>query len=303
MGKNVPEKYKILVVDFLSENHDKIIPLIKDKITSILNYKSQKWVDVVSKEIQEKTKETLNLIKSERPNLGYSVQKTLDSLEKLKFIYDENGCWSYLNKLNTNLKDSSRFIGELLYHSNKYDIVKIYNQIKKGDYSDFKLFLDELPKHSKFIWDNILINEEKYTSNILINSSEGEKIENLIESYYRDNGWNIYFRGGNGNIIDMLFSIDLIVEKGGEYKFIQVKKSPSIKIVKINDKIFTSIGGNILPKNVTPIDTIAYATLNGDIVIVDRQEYYFYGLSGELKKESGLPMPSRINKYEILIPH
>ena len=99
------------------------------------------------------------------------------------------------------------------------------------------------------IWDKFLSNEELYTQNIRENSKDGDITENLTVDYYVNNGWNLIHQGGNGDLIDMKLGVDLIVEKNGEYRYVQVKKLNSITNVTIKGKNFIRFGGNITIMN------------------------------------------------------
>ena len=150
------------------------------------------------------------------------------------------------------------------------------------------------------MWENFLNDKQKYTQNIKKNSEEGEIAENFVINHYINDGWDIVYKGGDGEYIDMKLSLDLIVKKGDTYEFIQTKKVSSIEEVMIEDSNYTKVEGNVTITNLSVIDTIAYATLKGDVFTVKKQEYYYQSNSGLVKCE-GLPAPSKVNKNQILV--
>jgi hypothetical protein len=291
---------KKLLLYTLQENSDKLLPLVKDTITKILKFKGKKWVEVVDPKVKDETYKVFELTKKIKPNSEKFIDGLINNLDLEYFVYDENNQWTYINKLNTNKSDFPIFIADLLENSKHFDMCKIKMGIKKSDYSLFKEFLLEIEKHPEFIWNKFLYDPDRYTQNIKKNSLEGEMVETHVMNYYIKNGWEIVHRGGDGDIIDMLLGVDLIVKNGEEYQYIQVKKLPSIEVINIDDQKYTEIKGDIHIRNLSVIDVVAYATLDGDVIVSNRQNYYYYK-NGELKTEFGFPVPSKVNKNKILI--
>lgn len=294
------EKCKTLFIQEMEGVWDKMLSYIKESINVILEYKGKKWVDVVSEDKKNELFKILDLIKQIRPEQTKYIDKIIIDLNKESLVFDEKGQWDPINKLNTNKYDSILFIGDLLEGSKIYDIYDIYRDIKKRDFTNFIKFLNEIKKHPKFIWDNFLNEKEKYTKNIKKNSNDGEIIENYVKDHYFNNGWEIIYKGGDGDFIDMKFGLDLITKKDDVYEFVQVKKVSSIENVNIEDKDYVKVNGNILVLNSKLINVVGYATLDGDVLIVKNQNYFYKSNSG-LVKTYGLPIPNKTHKYEIFV--
>ena len=86
-----------------------------------------------------------------------------------------------------------------------------------------------------------------------------------------DNGWVTIHRGGNGDPIDTLLGIDLIVEKNGRYKFIQSKKVFDIRPVKTSNYPDGGyrVSGNIFGIRKDIVDLLGYATEDGRAIVSD----------------------------------
>lgn len=294
------EDQKKLLISTLQQNSNKLLPLVKDTITKILKFKGKRWIDIVDPKTKEQTFRIFELTKNIKPDVKKFIDGLIKNLDLEYFVYDENGKWTYINKLNTNKSDFPIFIADLLENSKLFDMSKIEMGIKKSDYTLFKEFLLEIEKHPKFIWEKFLSNPDKYTQNIRKNSLEGEMVENHVTNYYINDGWEIIYKGGDGNVVDMLLGVDLIVKKENLYQYVQVKKLPSIEVVNIDDQKYTEIKGDIHIRNLSVIDVVAYATLDGDVIVSNRQNYYYYK-NGKLEKEFGFPIPSGVYKNKILI--
>jgi hypothetical protein len=69
-------------------------------------------------------------------------------------------------------------------------------------------------------------------------TKEGSEYEEKIAKLLEENDFEIVYSGGNGDFIDMLFGVDMIVFKEGVgYKTVQVKKRidwPKIQYYKVN---------------------------------------------------------------------
>ena len=62
-----------------------------------------------------------------------------------------------------------------------------------------------------------------FTTNIKFTSSYGEKLESEVTNRLENLGYKILYSGGNGDYIDMCFSVDLIIEGNGIVRTVQVK--------------------------------------------------------------------------------
>jgi hypothetical protein len=171
--------------------------------------------------------------KISQKSYNYFVEHISDK----KLVYDENGNWLPINKLNANYSEVSKLLTDLLFDSYLNNKDQLSKEIL------FKLIYDEN------IWEikNILLkNEEhlikllnsykgaddlinklsvKYTEAIKILSKIGEKTENNVVVFLEKKGWEKVYQGGNGDFIDMLFSVDLIFRNDTGLWTFQVKSS------------------------------------------------------------------------------
>ena len=159
----------------------------------------------------------------------------LESLPHKKLVHDDDGKWVQVNKLNTNYSDLSELLRDLLFDSYEEGLPfakKILEVIGKGD-SDkiksalkfYKTTISEkmMKKYSKS--PEVL---HKYVENSTRNSRWGEKVENDAKEWLlsRPKVSKIIYQGGDGDFIDMVFSIDLIAEMvNGEVFTFQVKSN------------------------------------------------------------------------------
>lgn len=132
-----------------------------------------------------------------------------------------NGKWAPVNKLNTNTADLAELITDLLYKSPKAQpiIQKIIEDPKAG-LTTIQPKLQELltkyfQKPESFF---------DYVKNIEFRSERGGKAEENVKQTLEDFGFATEYQGGDGDFIDMLFGIDLIMSSNDfGLKTIQVK--------------------------------------------------------------------------------
>ena len=137
-------------------------------------------------------------------------------------MVDENGEWVFANKLNTNYSDLAVLLADLFYYG------KLYIQLADYDTEKLKFYLMGIKNHiPRLILKYFTVEDLKqYTEHIKKASAEGELAEDIIEKCFIDMGWKILYRGGNGDFIDMIFGVDIIVQnKNGDIRTIQVKSS------------------------------------------------------------------------------
>lgn len=159
--------------------------------------------------------------------------------KKLVYVDDEgnlnpNGKWHYVNKLNTNYSDISDLLSTYLEKakSNGSPAAKsILDTISTA--SDSEVIKNILLKYKdnfkdlfeKYLEDKKdLMNFTKYTTKF---SKLGDQMESDVANAFEKLGYNVLYRGGNGNFIDMNFFVDLIMGRGMDAVTIQVKSSES----------------------------------------------------------------------------
>ena len=300
---NIDRRPKESILSALLSIGSKIVPIARKPMTLVLEYGGKKWMDVASKEEIEKVKSILELTKKIKPERSSRIDDISKELETLKLVYDENNNWSYINKLNTNYSDLAVFICDLLEECTNKDINIIYKGIKSipnPDLNNLAEIMNMVPDHTEYIWNKFLSNPDKYTQNTRKNTQEGDIIEDCAVKFYEDDGWEIIHRGGNGNIIDMKLGVDIIVKKDDDYRFVQVKKVPSISEVEIDSKFYTQVNGSFYEMRETFIDEIVYGTLDGKLCKVNKQNY-FYQYNNEFLSSFGFPIPHKSNGNKIFI--
>ena len=291
----------------LNRTSDRVVATFQNHITDILKYNSKKWIDVVDPKVKQKTIDILLLTKNLKPEISLDIDSIInDGLNKITFVFDENGKWLEINKLNTNRSDLPIFIVDIVSLFPEFDISVIINEIVNKDsprhpnFSTLALCLNKAVNNPKFIWDNLLCNPEKYIQHIRKYSKQGEKVENSIRDEYVKNGWEIVYQGGDGNLIDMLLGVDLIVKKNEKYLYLQIKKITAIHNVEIDNQMYTEVKGDTYIKNFKYIDAVIYCTENGEKVGVKNQIYYIKKM-GKLITEKGIPCPTRANEKSIYL--
>jgi uncharacterized protein YcgL (UPF0745 family) len=132
-----------------------------------------------------------------------------------------NDKWIPVNKLNTNTADLAELLTDLLYKSPdaKPIISKIMGNTKEGLLT-IKSVLPRLLR--KYFEDPSTLFD--YVKNTTFRSDLGEMAENKVKKELEDKGFKLLYQGGDGDLIDMNYGTDLIMEHP-EYgkKTIQVK--------------------------------------------------------------------------------
>lgn len=186
--------------------------IIDDKLSSLVSPipedKKQSYIDA------------LKLIYSTGKYNRDEIIAAKNKIDNSRLVFSD-GEWHFVNKLNTNYSDLSELLTELFVRGNV--IQKLKNTPNIQDY-----LLSIKDSISKLL-DKYFLNAEEYKNfinNTLVNSSVGEESEQKIEDFLESNGFNIEYRGGNGDFIDMIFGADIIARhpKFG-LKLIQVKYS------------------------------------------------------------------------------
>jgi hypothetical protein len=136
-----------------------------------------------------------------------------------KLVY-LNGEWQPINKLNTNYFDLAEILTELIYkNKNNTTFQAIINDPKTtlmNMKSEIHTMIEEYFDDPKMLFD--------YTKNIQRTTQQGESAEQRVKEYLQDKGFKVEYEGGNGDLIDMAFGMDLIMSHPDfGVKTIQVK--------------------------------------------------------------------------------
>jgi hypothetical protein len=144
-----------------------------------------------------------------------------------------DGKWHPVNKLNTNYSDLAKLLSDLLHQSKSNgrpaatEIIETISNTKNE--SEIKKVLLKYKDKLRLLFDTYLSGAEDllgYTQYVKEKSQQGESVEEDVANSLSNLGYEIIYRGGDGDFIDMLFSTDIIVKTpNGEIKTIQVKTS------------------------------------------------------------------------------
>jgi hypothetical protein len=208
----------------------------------------------------------------------YEYDRFVKDLYEKKLVYvddkgnlDPNGKWHHVNKLNTNYSDISDLLFTYLEKAKKAgsggaehilktiddttDTEKIKKILKlyRKDFKDlFEKYLDDKKDLMKFT---------KYTTKF---SKIGEEMESMVAQAFEKKGYKILYRGGDGNFIDMIFSVDLIIEK---------KVGNNTNVITIQVKSSKKDGDTFLQKkNRSAVDYLVYPISYTDFQVIDLKD-------------------------------
>ena len=174
-----------------------------------------------SEEQKQKFKKGANILfdmgKITKGHLYYFIR---DKVEGGSIVLVD-GKWISVNKLNTNTADLAELLTDLLYKSvSAKKIIDDINVNPKEGLLSIKRFLPALL--NKYFKDPSTLFD--YVKNTTFRSNIGENAENKVKTELENNGFNLLYQGGEGDLIDMVFGTDLIMShpKFGN-KTIQVK--------------------------------------------------------------------------------
>lgn len=186
------------------------------------------------------------LYKTKKFNIEKIGDKYHSSLLKnVSKVIDEDGNWSFVNKLNTNYSDLFDFIVDYICQTGKIWMVlneKTTESLTKYLKGNLKYFINNFLEY--FDIEDLF----NYTQNAKRNTIYGEKTENEVIQFLELSGIKIAYQGGNGDAIDMLMGIDLIgQDKNGIVYTFQVKSSKYQILDAINRNKYTKINALICP--------------------------------------------------------
>ena len=158
-------------------------------------------------------------------------ESEINQLLDIKMVYDSNGDWSPINKLNTNYSDLAVFITDIFQR--KHCLCVIYNEIKNNNMSSLHNLIKVMNERPTDIYnvflkgkyDNYVVSNRRNT--ILGNDSEEYTIDTMTNL-----GYNLIYQASEGSPIDTKLGVDLIFEKNGDIFRVQVKTVGSITKVK-----------------------------------------------------------------------
>lgn len=144
-------------------------------------------------------------------------------INKNKLVYVD-GQWQEVNKLNTNYYDLAELLTDLIFMGgdNAKPIIDSIISNPKNGLLSIKEFLPRLI--DKYYKDPSTLTD--YTNNIKRTSKVGEEAERKVIDTLTEMGFDVLYYGGDGDMIDMTYGTDMIVDspKHGK-KTIQVKNN------------------------------------------------------------------------------
>ena len=262
--KNLTEK---TIHDLFSKDKiffSKGVELIRELTNKFLSDSQKLYVDGASKKELDEYLVSLNYLKNKFGNKKIYVTSITDSKktklmtlddfikdveENFKRIYDQDGNWSPLNKLDTNWNDMPKeiitFMKTVLTKEEFDSFVKKleeYNNLPKDSIRKNEV-KNELGQEFEKIKTKLLQNEDyvknwknrvgEITQSIKLNSAAGDLSEQKVNEIFKKNGFNILYTASNGSPVDVLLNIDQIVDDttgifGGGIKTVQTKTAGKI---------------------------------------------------------------------------
>lgn len=215
--------------------------------------------------------------------IGKTPEQINDILN-MKFVYDKEGNWSRINKLNTNYSDIAVLVIDIFTKEGR-NLCEILNNLEKGNTSDLTSLATVIKNNSeKYFKEYLESGDEKYTTNNKRNTDIGDKAEEEVIKFLQDNyKWTLIYQAVEGSPIDTKLGIDIIMKSDkGIIAKIQVKGIGSITKVpktpceengtKFEHKkrpggfsVYSYNGVHIRPQD---INLVAYVDKKGSILIV-----------------------------------
>ncbi len=140
-----------------------------------------------------------------------------------------NDKWHPVNKLNTNSLDQAAVLFDL------FKLIGVLDEVKENLYPQTKLkswlskFFKENDVLGLIIKNGIKLSQ--YTKFNRMFSEIGDRAESNVASHLESKGFQVLYRGGDGDPVDMKYGVDLIVSKDDKILLVQVKskKANAIK--------------------------------------------------------------------------
>lgn len=169
----------------------------------------------------------------------------LPRLANVLTVYDEKGEWSPINKLNTNYADLAELLTELFIRGG------VAENLSRKNILGIKSYLTSIKSKLPKVLDKYidLSEYENFVSNIKIRSDIGERAENEVKRVLESFGMETLYQGGDGDFIDMLFGVDLIMSYKGKPYLIQVKSNQSYMEKALTNKNYHGIDYFASPTN------------------------------------------------------
>ena len=170
---------------------------------------------------------------------------TSSGLVNKGLVFDENGEYDYVNKLNTNYSDLSELLTTAIIKAGKFD------EVKDLSTADLKSYLLRRKSNIKSLIDSVMSTNDlrSFTRNTKGNTKRGDDAEDYACGVMEKFGMKKIYQGGNGDFIDMVFGIDLIMKYKDRVITCQVKSHESLAKGSINYNSYKRIDYFISPIN------------------------------------------------------
>ena len=136
-------------------------------------------------------------------------------------VRNSEGEYDYVNKLNTNYSDLAELLTDLFAKGNQVD--KLVNKNDLGLKTYLKSIKGSLTKLIEKYYEVDELRD--FVNNTIHLTNVGDDAEQKASDILERVGFKKLYQGGNGDFIDMLFGVDLIMEYNGKVKTCQVKSS------------------------------------------------------------------------------
>ena len=136
-------------------------------------------------------------------------------------VRNSEGEYDYVNKLNTNYSDLAELLTDLFVKGNQVD--KLVNKNDLGLKTYLKSIKGSLTKLIEKYYEVDELRD--FVNNTIHLTNVGDDAEQKASDILERVGFNKLYQGGDGDFIDMLFGVDLIMEYNGKVKTCQVKSS------------------------------------------------------------------------------
>ena len=160
-------------------------------------------------------------------------------------VFDENGEYDYVNKLNTNYSDLAELLTSAIIKAGKLDNVKDLSSVELKDY------LMRRKSNVKGLIDGVMTTNDirSFVRNTKNNTKRGDDAEDYACEVMMKFGMKKIYQGGNGDFIDMIFGVDLIMKHKERVITCQVKSYESLAKRSITNPYYKRIDYFISPIN------------------------------------------------------
>jgi len=202
----------------------------------------------IVQDMTEKYQEPLKLLydtgKFEKIKLENGIY-THERLLASGLVVGEDGEYDYVNKLNTNYRDLAELITDLLVKGGQL------NKLVDKELIGIKKYLENIKPNLLRLLNKYYTPEDlkQFTRNTIGLTKVGDVAEDYVCGVLEKFGMKKLYQGGNGDFIDMLFGVDLIMEHKGRTITCQVKNRETQTINASKSSQYINIDYFMSPTN------------------------------------------------------